>query len=415
MVLTWNMVPGVTYWVMYAPTTAVVDVKNPPAVHAWLAPVTSPLVVSGLIDGTAYSFAINGRIDGGPGGPEAHVENIIPRVAGDNWTAQTALGANDIRGIAYGLASTSASTTTLNYVAVGGGGSLYYGIDAIDPITGAGGVTWTQSSTQTATRTTTPPVVDFKASLYALGKFIAVGTNDTTTATAVNAYYSTDMVNWTAATTPLPGGLNALASNGAAVLGVGDGGVVKFTVDGSTWSTVTGLPTPASGTPNLYGIVYSTYYSQWLVVGSGCTVWTGSADLTTWTPVQTNNACTSDLRGISVSPAGVAVAVGQAGVVVSNTDTTGSGWMASTVGVGTLPDLYAVTVDAMQFLTVGQNGAVYTASNPSNLVNGTGVWSGVWLNKTNATTTAAGNLYAMYGSSAKYVVGGQAGANLISQ
>jgi len=77
--ITWVADAGVDYWLMYAATATPIDMKSPPGNHAWLTTgVTSPLVISGLTNGVTYSFAMNGRISGGPGGAQAPSVSATP-------------------------------------------------------------------------------------------------------------------------------------------------------------------------------------------------------------------------------------------------------------------------------------------------------------------------------------------------
>ena len=75
--LTWDMVGDVEYWMFDAPSDVVpastANMSNwiGLAGGATVAKVTSPLVVSSLTNGVSYTFSINGRIKGGPGGPGA--------------------------------------------------------------------------------------------------------------------------------------------------------------------------------------------------------------------------------------------------------------------------------------------------------------------------------------------------------
>jgi ABC-type transport system substrate-binding protein len=75
--LNWDMVEGVEYWVFDVPTsgapasTAAMSTWIGVAGGATFVKATSPFVVSGLVDGTSYSFSVNGRTNGGPGGPGA--------------------------------------------------------------------------------------------------------------------------------------------------------------------------------------------------------------------------------------------------------------------------------------------------------------------------------------------------------
>ena len=70
--LTWDTVAGVEYWAFYAAAEGVTpanwtQLSNGKAVVN----VTSPYIAGPLVNGTKYSFTVNGRTGGGPGGPGA--------------------------------------------------------------------------------------------------------------------------------------------------------------------------------------------------------------------------------------------------------------------------------------------------------------------------------------------------------
>jgi hypothetical protein len=77
--ITWVADAGVDYWLMYALTATAIDMKSPPGNHAWITSgVTSPLVITGLANGVTYSFAMNGRTNGGPGGAQTPSVSATP-------------------------------------------------------------------------------------------------------------------------------------------------------------------------------------------------------------------------------------------------------------------------------------------------------------------------------------------------
>ena len=76
--ITWVADAGVDYWLMYAATATPIDMKSPPGNHAWFTGVTSPLVIPGLTNGVTYSFAMDGRISGGPGGAQTPSVSATP-------------------------------------------------------------------------------------------------------------------------------------------------------------------------------------------------------------------------------------------------------------------------------------------------------------------------------------------------
>lgn len=80
--ITWTADAGVDYWLMYAATASAINMKSPPGNHAWITSnVTSPLVISGLTNGVTYSFAMDGRISGGPGGAQTPSVSATPAAA----------------------------------------------------------------------------------------------------------------------------------------------------------------------------------------------------------------------------------------------------------------------------------------------------------------------------------------------
>lgn len=373
-IVTWDASPGVQYWLMYAATASQIDIKNPPSSHAWATNISPPFVLSGLLNGVTYSFAMNARTDGGKGGEQTASKSVTPGYAGTNWIAgTTTLGSSEMRAIAFGLAN-SAST----YVAVGTGGAIFQGPEgASQSVAGMG---WT------AVTPATPLTTNFKAATYAFSKYIAIGSD----AGVSNIVSSADLTNWTAATwTPAGANLNALANNGTTLVAVGNGGVAFSTTDGVTWNSV------ATGVlSDLYGLTYSPT-GLWVAVGAGGTVIT-SPDLATWTP-RTSNAGGNDLNGVTVNISGVLVAVGNNGTKIRSTD--GQTWVAQTPPSSA--HLYAVSTDSAQFLAVGAAGTVFTSLDGS-------TWNTI------SQTSTAADLMAIVGSTSKYVVVGKSGANISS-
>jgi hypothetical protein len=374
-IISWTADPGVQYWLMYAPTASPIDIKNPPSNHAWATNITSPYVITGLVNGVTYSFAMNARTDGGKGGEQTASKPATPGYAGTTWIAGTAtLGSNDMRGVAFG----AASDATVNYVAVGASGAIYKGLESVSQsLVGMG---WT------AVTPGTPLTTNFKAATYAFSKFIAIGAD----AGVNNIVSSADLTTWTAATwSPAGANLNALAANGTTLVAVGNGGVAFSTTDGVNWNSVaTGVMV------DLYGLTYSAT-GLWVAVGSGGTVIT-SPDLATWTP-RTSNAGGNDLNGVTANLSGVFVAVGNNGTKIKSTD--GQTWVAQTPSSSA--HLYAVSTDSAQFLAVGAAGAVFTSLDGS-------AWNTI------SQTSTSSDLTAIAGTTSKYVVVGKSGASISS-
>ena len=279
--ITWDSSPGVDYWLMYAATSTPINIKDTSVAHTWVQSVTSPYVLSGLVNGTAYSFAINGRNNGGPGGPQTASITVTPRFAGASWTAgsTSVTGTTDLFGLAYG----TASDASVDYLAVGTGGKIFKGTD---------GITWNATTPLTTVNT------NFKGAVYAFSKFIAVGANASPGTNNILA--SSDLLTWTSATMAsgaITADVNAVASNGVdKVVAVGNGGTAYYSADGSSWTPA--AVTNAGGN-NLKSVAYSSSNGQWVAVGQNGTVIT-SADGSTWA-AQTSNAGSNTLNGVTVT------------------------------------------------------------------------------------------------------------------
>lgn len=373
--LTWTAVPGVDYWVMYAATATPINLKSPPGVHYWLNNMSSPLVITGLTNGQAYSFAMDARTNGGPGGAQTASLTTIPRLGGASgtWSAASGLdGARDFKGLAYGAASDASQ----GFIAAGGGGSIYKSTD---------GTSWSRS--------TFTGSIGFNAASYAFGKFIAAGSGTTN-----NIVSSTDLTTWTPATTAIAAGLNALATDGTTVVAVGDGGNLWFSTDALVWTDAS----VNSVTSHLYGVAYMAD-GTWLAVGQGGVMLT-STNGQTWTVSSMSaRATTQSLRGVA-SLGNTWVAVGDNGTVVSSVDS-GASWSVRSISSG--PTFYAVngsytTVNAVpQFLAVGAAGAAYTSADGL-----------TWASQSSGVSVP---LYGLLGSAVLYLAVGASGTAVTSK
>ena len=225
--VTWDMLPGVEYWVFRAASTSITAQSCFSAPQCKISmKATSPLIVSGLTNGTTYSFVINGRKDGGPGGPDSPSLSIVPRLAGATWTqgAASSAGSSPLNGVTYGT----------NFVAVGDGGALYSSSD---------GKIW-------ASLTNPSPSANLKAITYASGKYVAVGTGGTILS-------STDAITWTAQSSGTANTLLAVGGNGAGgFVATGASSTILQSNDAVNWNVITSI-TPPITTTTLYGITYA--------------------------------------------------------------------------------------------------------------------------------------------------------------
>ncbi len=387
--LTWDMSSGVEYWVFYAPTS--VAPSSVASMQSWfglpggnvLLKVSSPYVVQGLTNGVDYTFSINGRTGGGPGGAGSTPITATPRIAGSNWTQATALGSNDLRSVAYGSTTTTAivnsvtTTTTLttNYVAVGTNGAMYSSTD---------GTAWSAINYTTSKRLN-------GASFFSSYKVVGDGGLVLT---------STDTVTWTAQTSGTTQNLYAITSNNLSLnVAVGAGGTIITSADGITWKAASNSAT----TQDLYAVNYNSGDGLWVAVGAGGTI-VISVDGLTWQNVSSGE--TMDLHGVasitSVSTTGVVtsafVAVGDGNTVLSSTD--GATWTAQTAP-GIPANLNAV-VYGTQFVAVGTDSTI--------------LYSTDGLTWTVANAPANGeNLLAVAHGQNGYVAVGTVGTNLQSK
>ncbi len=390
--VSWDMVDGVEYWLFFGPSS--IAPTETALMHDWIGlpggnvilKVTSPYLVTGLINGTGYSFSINGRTGGGPGGPGAAPVSAIPRLAGASWTTgpTNPPGTSDLRTVVYSATtaittpatttSTAVTTSVSTYLAAGAAGAMYSSSD---------GVTWSAINYATSS--------NLNGGSY-FGTYKLVGDGGLVLA-------SSDAVTWTAQTTPTTQNLYAIASNGANLnVAVGANGTIITSPDGVAWS----LAANSGTSRDLYAVGYSTYNSgTWVAVGAGGTV-VESADGLTWHSV--TSGTTSDLRGIASSTVTSAtavvtttfVAVGVAGTVLSSAD--GSTWVSQVVpGAAALNAI----VYGTQFVTVGAGGKIFYSNDGT-----------TW---TAATSSNTKDLFAVVRGIYAYAAVGAAGTNLLAK
>ncbi|KAB2968614.1 hypothetical protein [Zoogloea sp.] len=339
----WNAESGVEYWLWFKEGSSVAPGDKTASYRLKVSP---PYLLTGLTNDAQYAFSVNGRKNGGEGGPGSSPLTATPRLAAGSWTTGGTLGSGQtLRSVAYGL--TTSSSSTYSYVAVGDRGAIFR-----TPDTDAGRhyVSNAALSWITPTGTAVDSSIDLKAVVYSTGiaKYIAVGTGG-------NVAYSTDISNWTtvpSATTGTTATLNAIASSGSTVVAVGDNGTIRYSTNGTSWSA------PASVTPavtaNLRGVTYSTK-GVWVAVGTDGTVLT-STDASNWTATTQSGQLTA-VSTVATTTNSVTtyyfVAVGSDGTVLTSTDA--STWTTMVLGAS-LRTVAAGT----RLVAMGSDGAIYT-------------------------------------------------------
>jgi predicted small lipoprotein YifL len=346
--VSWDMQPGVTYWI-WRTTGTYLDIQNCNACTT-LINAPSPTVITGLTNGTTYSFSINGRTNGGPGGPGSPSVSATTRLAGglDNNGISTwnrpgnPLGTQDLHGVAYGVPSVN--TLGLGVFVAAGNSSLFSGIVSSTD----GSISWTPSNN-------TPTNANLNALTYNSGKFLAVGDGGA-------ILYSTDGATWASVTSGTISDLYAVSNKGSGFIATGANGTLLTSGDGINW--VAGN----SGTTNtLYGITYGN--GIYVAVGANGTLITSTDQGAIWGTIASST--NSYLKGVAYGvpklayvyttqnlpvPAATFVAVGANGTLVTSPD--GVTWTTQNSISST--SLNAVTY-GHQFVAVGDGGSIFTS------------------------------------------------------
>lgn len=352
--VTFNGQAGVDYWIFFAPGTGL-------TVDSWVnlpgagvqRNAVSPAVISGLRNGQLYSFTINGRTQGGPGGPASATLTATPRLAGAEWVAGTALDAAELRGAVFGSP----------YVLVGTGGKIFS-----SPITDG----------RVYTALTSGTTADLNDVIVSGIAYIAVGAEGTVVGSSDAA------ATWTTRTSGTTATLNSIAVGSGRFVAVGNGGTIVTSTDGTTFT-----PATSGTTANLRRVTFSSLF---VAVGDGGVILT-STDGLTWTAATSNT--TANLRALALG-FGLFIALGDDGALVTSPD--GTTWTARP-SIGPV-NVRSATV-ASQGVAVGTGGAIYTSPD------------GVTWSAQNSGSTA--NLLAVTRAIFGYVAVGSGGVVLSSE
>jgi hypothetical protein len=366
-IVTWDAEPGVDYWIFYGPGSNITTANWATSGGRAIVNAINPTTITGLANGTTYSFTINGRKSGGPGGPGAPTQVAVPRLSGNLWTPGAPIGTNDLNGVAFGNVPTG-----FGLIAVGSGGTLQSNTNQ------AG---WVAQVNPAAPR-------DLNAACFGNQGFIAAGAGGA-------IIYSLDLVTWTSQPSNTGATLYGCASPGAAgYLVVGAGGTLLSSSDGANWTL------PATGiTEDLYAVAVGG--GKYTAVGARGTI-ISTLDGTNF--VRASSGTTRDLRGIAFAALGNAatgtvtnifVAVGAAGTLLTSED--GLAWTVQPPP--TTNDLTAIVYGG-QFVAIGKGGVVLTSTDGIS-----------WQVRNSATTS---DLAAVARTQAGYVAVGSRGSNISS-
>jgi hypothetical protein len=180
----------------------------------------------------------------------------------------------------------------------------------------------------------------YRAAVYALGKFVAVGDNGLIANSATGT-------SWSLQSSPTGENLYALTYGGGLFVAVGYHGVIITSTNGSTWSKRVGYTVAGK---SLTAVAYNG--SVYAAVGIEGVLRT-STDGKTWT---TRGSGTSRDFKAMCSHDGMFLATTSGGYAYRSTN--GSSWTSAYVGKETL---YSAVYGGGQYVVGGQNGACYTS------------------------------------------------------
>ena len=342
-VLNWDVVPDLTYWIFLAAGDTV-SVGQPGSFAIRRA--IAPRVVNGLTNDTKYAFAMNATHNDSSAGPLSLPVPATPRLAGTQWPPGTLVATQNLRNIGFNGSL---------LVVVGDAATVF-----------AQDFNYVQGATTLVPPATFPSgyTSDLVAATFSTGWLVLA--RDGTTIS------SPDGVNWYQNLSigqfgPIPaGGMNGITFGfvGNVVptyVAVGAAGTVYVSHDLLSWAAATSVGT----TNDLYNVALVNGF--FIAVGAGGTVII-SQDGNNWQAPLNGTGTTAALRSIAFGPSASSptlvayVAVGDGGTIIASPDT--NTWTAATWNTAVTPvaqDLRSVTVGGAagtRFLAVGQGGAV---------------------------------------------------------
>jgi hypothetical protein len=393
--LSWDPLPGLTYWIFYRQGTTVtaaetgsIAVKN----------ALEPRAVIGLLNDTTYAFVMNATDNDSAAGPSSPVVTTTTKLAGDTWVngAPIPIGATPQNLNALAFSGT-------RYVAVGDAGTILAGdFNYGSPSPNLGVTLWMSPVTLPTNFTENLRSVIFN------GSFVALGENG-------SVLTSADGVNW-AANVPITAsgapvtGMNGIAFSGVGYVAVGNGGQLFTSSNLAAW-----VPGNSNTTEDLTsvellnGALFATGTNGTLLV---------AADGVNWIAQTTGLSAGTTLRAVTFMPnapptAVRFVAVGDAGAVVTGISVPSSvqiTWTPTVLAGG--QNLRSVTVGGatgFRFMAVGLGGAVVFGNS---VIDNVPVSSIQW--STPATQSPTGDMSSVLFFLGQYLAVGSAGANAVS-
>jgi hypothetical protein len=366
--LTWTASPGVNYWLFTAtdPSLTAFNWTSLPNAHVFTS-VATPYYVCSLFSGTPYYFAMNGRKDGGPGGPSSPtITTTFPpyNASAGTWTPVTTTPTQpDLNGVGYTSLTTCSNNATSaagSFAAVGVGGAIFTSND---------GKSWINQLAPSGFTTDLYAVTGYAANQNNPGnparRWVAVGAGGASVFSLDgNSWAVGNPFNSNSPANPSNHALRSITQGSGTFFAVGDTGTILSSTDGIAWTAHT------SGTAaNLNGVTHGTIY---IAVGDSGTILT-SGDGNTWTA--RTSGTPNPLRQVAAFGS-IIVAVGDGGAVVTSKDA-GVTWTVQTLGATTLISVAAESqyvtpalidpqlgfISNAQFVAVDSGGNTYTSVN----------------------------------------------------
>jgi len=312
--------------------------------------VTVPVGISGAVDISVQDGALTSA------NTAADDFAVVPTISGLNSTSGLTAGGGTITvtgtGFAPGATALKFGTTDASNINVTSNTSLTATIPAgtagqvdVTAVTTGGGTSATSANSQytylpALTAQTSGTTSILWSVTYGNNTFVAVGNGGVVRT-------STDGETWTPQTAATVAPLLGVTYGNNTFVAVGGGGNVRTSADGVTWTV------QASGiTTTLYGVTYGN--NTFVAVGNGGTVLT-SADGVTWASQASG---TEDTLSDVVYGNNTFVAVDQGGGVLTSAD--GVTWTVQASEITTA--LLGVTYGNNTFVAVGQGGCVLTSA-----------------------------------------------------
>lgn len=343
--ISWDVVPDLTYWIFFAPGDSV-SVGSPGSIA--LRRALKPQVVSGLVNETTYAFVMNATHNDSAAGPTSLPVLQTPHLAGTQWGPGALVTTPNLRNIGF---------NGRRLVVVGDAATIFAkDFNYVD-----GATTWVPGVFPTGTVYTS----DLVGVTFSTG-FVALARDGTVVS-------GPDGINWGVNAPisqfgPIPaGGMNGIVfgvvQNVPTYVAVGSGGTVYLSHDLLSWSAAASVAT----TNDLYSVALVNGF--FIATGAGGTLII-SQDGSNWQAPASGTGTTAGLRSIAFGPSassptlGAYVAVGDAGTIVTsqaidNANPSTSVW--SPAVSPTTQNLVGVTVGGSagtRFLTVGEGGVV---------------------------------------------------------